>query len=63
MRKYNPCHNSMINNFRNIATAQGVEHKHLSNEQIFALIEESTGFSIQEEEQEEFIRLLKENLP
>lgn len=51
---------SMIDNHRELADKAGLQHKHLSNEDIFKIIENNLG-STNEEANEWFLQDLKDN--
>lgn len=61
-RKYNPYISSMVQNYRDEAKAVGLDTSKLTNEQIFDLIEECTGFASNNESMEYFMQLLKDKL-
>lgn len=61
MRKYNPTLDGMISNYRELATKAGLKTEHISNPDLYLIIEQTVGFSTREEEEEYFIDLIREN--
>ena len=58
MRKYNPCLKAMVDNHRDLAAKHGHSTAHLSDEQVFAVIEDTCGMSTHQESEEYFLELI-----
>ncbi len=56
---YNPCLSSLINNHRDLANAKRIPHIHLDNQTILDLINDNTGYSTHEEDNEAFLEALQ----
>jgi hypothetical protein len=61
-KKYNPCLSSMVQNYRDKAKEVNLKTDHLTNEQVFDMIERNLGLT-PEEDLEWFLEELKTNQP
>lgn len=60
MRKYNTFLDGMISNYRDLAKKAGLSTEKWNNEQLYAIIEETSGVSTNEEQEEYFLDLICE---
>lgn len=63
MKPYNTYLDGMISNYRDEAKQVGLETKHLTNKEVYALIQEIGILESNEEEVKWFLDLLKQHQP
>jgi hypothetical protein len=59
MRKYNKCHDGMLSNYRSQAKQSGFDSSHLTNEELFAIVEYWSGVPTGEETEERVLDDIK----
>lgn len=58
--KYNPALSSMVRNLRDLAKSNNLDTAKLSNEQVFRLFDDNSGYATNEEDEQAFLEALKQ---